>query len=141
MAISQPVMTYWANQMVATKFARATPMMPILTHFTLGTYPLDQRHTPRAAARHGPVRSGAVSSVGGDLKAAGGRPPGGVVVGMMGVRQRQDPQGHAGPSVVSAAVDRLSVKVHQLAPGPALGEGSLTVLAGSQGDRFALGDP
>jgi hypothetical protein len=38
-AMSQPVTMYWANQMLATKFARAMPMMPRLAHVTSRTYP------------------------------------------------------------------------------------------------------
>jgi hypothetical protein len=61
-------MMYCANQMLATKFARATPMMPRLTHFTSRTVPRWGRgHTPdglqERPPRGGPSESPEVGEV------------------------------------------------------------------------------
>jgi hypothetical protein len=45
-------MMNWANQMLATKFARATPMIPRLTHFTLRNVPTLESTQANTALSH-----------------------------------------------------------------------------------------
>jgi ANTAR domain len=57
--MSQPVMMYCANQMLATKFTRATAMLPRFTHVTLLTYPAAATDTPGPqTANSGPAPGG-----------------------------------------------------------------------------------